>query len=80
MIYYLIIINVLSFIIMGIDKHNAINNKYRVSEKSLFILSIFGGAIGTLIAMFIFRHKIRKKAFIIGIPLIIIIELYFLLK
>ncbi len=80
MIYYLIIINVLSFIVMGIDKHNAIKNKYRVSEKSLFILSIFGGAIGTLIAMFIFRHKIRKKAFIIGIPLIIIIELYFLLK
>ena len=80
MIYYLIIINVLSFIVMGIDKHNAINNKYRVSEKSLFTLSIFGGAIGTLIAMFVFRHKIRKKAFIIGIPLIIIIELYFLLK
>ena len=80
MIYYLIIINVLSFIIMGIDKHNAIKNKYRVSEKSLFILSIFGGAIGTFIAMFVFRHKIRKKAFIIGIPLIIIIELYFLLK
>ncbi len=80
MIYYLIIINVLSFIVMGIDKHNAIKNKYRVSEKSLFILSIFGGAIGTFIAMFIFRHKIRKKAFIIGIPLIIIIELYFLLK
>ena len=80
MTYYLITINVLSFIVMGIDKHNAIKNKYRVSEKSLFILSIFGGAIGTLIAMFIFRHKIRKKAFIIGIPLIIIIELYFLLK
>lgn len=80
MIYYLITINVLSFIVMGIDKHNAIKNKYRVSEKSLFILSIFGGAIGTFIAMFIFRHKIRKKAFIIGIPLIIIIELYFLLK
>ena len=80
MIYYLITINVLSFIVMGIDKHNAINNKYRVSEKSLFILSIFGGAIGTLIAMFVFRHKIRKKTFIIGIPLIIIIELYILLK
>ena len=80
MIYYLIIINILSFIVMGIDKRNAIKNKYRVSEKSLFILSIFGGSIGTFLAMFTFRHKIRKKAFIIGIPLIIIIQLYLLLK
>ena len=51
MIWYLVGINIISFIIYGIDKHNAVKNKYRVSEYSLFCLSIFGGSIGSLLGM-----------------------------
>jgi len=63
MIWYLVGINVLAFCIYGIDKYLAVKNKYRVSEYSLFILAIFGGAIGSLLGMKTFHHKTRKLLF-----------------
>ena len=63
MVYYLVGINILAFLIYGIDKYNAVHKIYRVSEYSLFILSIFGGAIGSLIGMRVFHHKTRKIIF-----------------
>lgn len=63
MIWYLVGINILSFIIYGLDKYLAIKKTYRVSEYSLFILAIFGGGIGALIGMKIFHHKTRKILF-----------------
>lgn len=62
MIYFLII-NFITFILYGIDKYLAKNNKWRIEEKTLIFLSLFGGAIGTPLAMIIFNHKIRKKKF-----------------
>ena len=70
---YLLIINITSFITMGIDKFKAIKNKRRISEHTLITLSAFGGSIGTLLAMLIFRHKIRKPKFILLIPTFIVI-------
>lgn len=63
MIWYLVGINILSFIIYGLDKYLAIKKTYRVSEYSLFILAIFGGGIGALFGMKIFHHKTRKILF-----------------
>lgn len=63
MIWYLVGINILSFLIYGLDKYLAIKKAYRVSEYSLFILSIFGGAIGSLLGMKVFHHKTRKLLF-----------------
>ena len=63
MIWYLMGINVFAFFIYGIDKYLAIKNKYRVSEYSLFILSIFGGSIGAILGMKTFHHKTRKMSF-----------------
>ena len=63
MVYYLVGINILAFLIYGIDKYNAVHKIYRVSEYSLFILSIFGGALGSLIGMRVFHHKTRKIIF-----------------
>ncbi len=63
MIWYLVGINVLAFCIYGIDKYLAVKNKYRVSEYSLFILAIFGGAIGSLLGMKTFHHKTKKILF-----------------
>lgn len=63
MIWYLVGINILAFIIYGIDKFLAIKKLYRFSEYSLFIMAIFGGAIGALLGMRVFHHKTRKLLF-----------------
>ncbi len=71
--YYFIIINILSFILYGIDKFKAIINKRRISEKFLLLLAVFGGSIGSLLGMIIFRHKTQKiYFFIVNIVMLII--------
>jgi len=62
---YLIFINLLAFITYYVDKKLAKRKKFRISEKSLFFLSFMGGSIGSLLAMHIFRHKTKKKKFLI---------------
>lgn len=63
MIWYFIGINLVTFILYGIDKYCAIKKKYRISEYRLFILSLFGGVIGALLGMRVFHHKTRKYSF-----------------
>ncbi len=74
-ILFILVINLISFCIMGWDKKCAINNNYRISEKEIFIISILGGSIGTLIGMIIFHHKTQKKKFQLGIPVILVIQI-----
>lgn len=70
-IYYLIAVNVLLLLLMAYDKVQAKWHRYRVSEKILLTLGVFGGGLGGIISQQIFHHKTRKKkfyvAFIIGI-------------
>lgn len=54
---------------MGIDKYKALNNKRRISEKSLILSALFFGGVGSLLGMIVFRHKIRKIKFVILIPI-----------
>lgn len=75
---YLIIINILGFIVVGIDKRKAIKNKFRISEKNLFLIGIFGGSLGFYIGMNYFRHKTNKPRFKIGIPFLILIQIILL--
>ena len=63
MVYYLVIINIIAFVVYGIDKFNAVHKTYRVSEYSLYVLSVFGGPIGSLLGMRVFHHKTRKLSF-----------------
>ena len=63
MIWYLLWINIISFIVYGVDKTLARKKSFRVSEYSLFILSLFGGGIGSLLGMRLFHHKTKKKVF-----------------
>jgi len=63
MFFYLIIVNIISFILYGIDKICAINRKRRISEYNLLIFSFFGGSIGSILGMVVFRHKILKLKF-----------------
>lgn len=76
---YLIIINIITFLIYGIDKYKSIKNKYRISEATLIILAILGGAFGAFFGMITFHHKTKKKKFII-IPVIMLIWVYILTK
>jgi uncharacterized membrane protein YsdA (DUF1294 family) len=68
-----VLINLVVFAFYGIDKAKAVRNEWRISEKSLMTAALFG-APGALIAMFVFRHKIRKPKFYIGVPVILIAE------
>lgn len=76
--YYIIIINILGFIICFVDKHRAIKNRYRISERVLFMIIFIGGCFGFALGMVLFHHKTRKKKFIISIFLSMIIYLFFL--
>ncbi len=75
LISYLIIINIISFIVIGIDKRKAIKNKWRISEISLLVIAVIGGSLGSILGMKVFRHKTNKTKFNIGIPLILIIQI-----
>ena len=72
--YYLIAINIITFIVYGIDKWKARNEQWRTPESTLFLLAIFGGSIGALLGMQVWRHKTQHWSFRLGIPLILIIQ------
>ncbi len=74
-IVYLIVINLVTFIVFGVDKSKARKHGWRIPEKTLFLLSIIGGSVGAIIGMHTFRHKTRKWYFAFGIPAILIIQL-----
>lgn len=73
-VLYLIVLNLVGFFIMLIDKKRAIKNQWRISEKALIGISIIGGSIGMLAGMNTFRHKTKHKKFTIGIPVILVIQ------
>lgn len=74
-IIYLIAINVIGFLAMWLDKRKAQKGKWRIQEKTLFMITLFGGGIGTISGMYTFRHKTQKPAFTIGLPAILILEI-----
>lgn len=60
---YLIMVNVLAFSIYGLDKYRARRNSRRIAERTLHLLALLGGVFGAIVAMRLFHHKTRKKAF-----------------
>ena len=72
--YYLIAVNVLAFVLMGVDKRRAKQNAWRIPEKTLFGLSLLGGSAGTWAGMYAFRHKTKHWYFVKGMPLIFFIH------
>lgn len=76
---YIIVINLVTFCVYGKDKLRARRSEWRTPESTLFILAIAGGSVGALLAMYVFHHKTRKKAFQIGIPAILLVQLLLVL-
>lgn len=72
---YLIIINAAGFLLMLADKLKAKRGAWRIPEKTLIGVAAAGGSVGTLIGMYLFRHKTRRIKFTLGIPLILIVQL-----
>lgn len=75
LLIYLIVINIIGFATMGIDKSKAQNHRWRIRENTIFILALIGGSVGVKIGMQHYRHKTQHKQFVYGIPAIIILQL-----
>ena len=83
-IIYLLTINSIGILVMFIDKKKAQYGRWRIPEKTLLIIALLGGSIGTITGMYWFRHKTQKLKFTLGFPTILISEIiiitYILLK
>ena len=74
-LYYILAVNLMTFITYGIDKYKARHNRWRVREASLLLLAALGGSIGALLAMKVFRHKTQHKKFRFGVPAILLVQM-----
>jgi len=77
----LVLLNIIGFIIVGVDKHKARKRMWRIPEKTFFIFSILGGCPGIYLGLLMFRHKTRHWYFMWGIPAIFAVQtavLYYL--
>lgn len=73
-IYYLVIINLISIIITIADKQKAKKHKWRIKENTLLLFSALGGSVGMFLTMRVIHHKTKHLKFMLGIPLIFVIQ------
>lgn len=74
-LFYLILINIITFIAFGLDKQRARRNKWRISEAALLMLAVLGGSLGAEIGMYGFHHKTRHPRFFLGVPAILLLQI-----
>jgi uncharacterized membrane protein YsdA (DUF1294 family) len=82
-VLYLLLINLIGFIVMGADKRKAKRRSRRVSEKRLFLTALAGGSAGVWIGMQLWRHKTKHESFTVGVPFLFILNVlcvYLLVK
>ncbi len=77
---FLIIISIIGFILMGIDKNRAVRRQWRIPERTLLMIALIGGGLGSFLGMYTFRHKTKHIRFLIIVPLSAILYLILLLK
>ena len=75
LLIYLIFANLLSFLLMGLDKYKARKRLWRIKESTLFLTSVIGGSLGSLLGMFLFHHKTKHTKFLIGMPVILFVHI-----
>ena len=74
MVIYFVLINLIGFVLMGIDKNRARRGAWRIPEKTLFGCALLGGSLGTTLGMSTFRHKTKHWYFKYGMPLILVVQ------
>lgn len=75
-VIYLILLNVCTFFVFRLDKRKAKHHQFRISEFTLLSLVVLGGSFGAYVAMYHYRHKTKHLKFVLGVPLIIIIQIF----
>lgn len=79
---YILAINIIALLLFVYDKveseKKTRSRRNRISENTLLLVSLLGGSLGSLIAMYVFRHKTRKPFFVIGIPVLFVLNLFVL--
>ncbi len=75
LVLYFVIVNIVGFAEMGIDKGRARRGAYRIPEANLFLTAAIGGSIGSILGMYTFRHKTKHLSFVIGMPTILLIQI-----
>ncbi len=71
---YWIVLNIVGFVLMGVDKKRAIRGAWRISEASLFLAALLGGSLGSFLGMRYFHHKTRHWYFVVGMPAIFLLQ------
>lgn len=71
---FLLVLNALTFIVYGIDKWKARNDKWRIPESTLLLLAFFGGSVGALLGMQVWHHKTLHWTFRLGIPAMLLLH------
>ena len=79
-ILYVAGMNLLGLAVMWSDKRRAQHGKWRIPEKILFLVSLLGGSIGIWAGMYLFRHKTRHWYFVVGMPLILVLQVILLTR
>ena len=74
LVVYLIVVNLMAFVLYGADKSKAKRGKWRISEKTLIGIAMIGGSVGAILGMQIFHHKTRHWYFRYGLPAILVIQ------
>ena len=72
---YFIAVNLIGFVLMGIDKYKAKKRGFRIPEATLFTIAVIGGSIGSIAGMYAFRHKTRHRSFVYGMPFILFVQI-----
>lgn len=74
-LYYFLAVNLIAFVVYGVDKQRAIKNKWRISESTLIWLAVIGGSIGAMTGMKMWHHKTKHRKFKYGVPAIFIAQI-----
>ncbi|WP_245628076.1 DUF1294 domain-containing protein [Shouchella shacheensis] len=75
LLLYLLLLNLLGFLVMGLDKKRARAGAYRFPETLLLAIAFTGGTVGVYMGMYTFRHKTRKRLFSVGIPCLVLAQI-----
>ena len=74
LLVYLLLVNFIAFVLMGLDKRRAKRDKWRISEKALFLPAVLGGSVGAIAGMHVFRHKTKHWYFRYGLPALLVLQ------
>lgn len=75
MVVYLAVMTAIGFLSMYIDKKRAREHRWRIPEKTLFLIAVLGGSIGSNLGMRVCRHKTKHWYFVVGMPMILVLQI-----